>query len=515
MRRIHAAVLVHHHVGVAVVGDHQRVVAVFRRRAQQLPQTLVHRLRGADRSAPHPGVPHHVGVGVVEADEVRLVLADVPDDGGGYAVDAHLRFLVVGLHVTRTVDQDAPLPGEGILPAATEEESNVSVFLRLRDTDLRAPRGTHHLPHGFAQVGGVEEHPHVAELLVVLRHAHVVQALDRLHMLLRECLLGERARDLSRPVGTEVETDHHVPFPDGGQRFAVCIHVDDGFEEFVGGFRIVVPLDGFQQVPALLSAALHQCVVRLGDPLPARIAVHGVETAGHRGDFRRLVGDVLQYRLEVTLAGRRRYVPSVREGVDIDLIVTRRGSDIGQVQQVIDVAVDPAVAHQPNEVDGLSVFAGVAQFFLQGRQGPQLPLPDGLVDPREALVHHAAGPDVEVAYLGITHLPLRKAHFFSVGDQGCVRIIQPDPVEVRGVRLGQGIRLRALPESPSVQDDEERFRSVHGFPGFAAKVTAFRPVGQAVRKRPFCGGAQVPRFAHPPPPLVSDPSGPTTTPAPP
>ena len=52
-------------------------------------------------------VAYHVGIGIVEADEVRLVVFDIADDGIGHFISAHFRLEVVGRYLWRVDEQAA------------------------------------------------------------------------------------------------------------------------------------------------------------------------------------------------------------------------------------------------------------------------------------------------------------------------------------------------------------------------------------------------------------------------
>ena len=59
-----------HHLAVAVVGRDEDAGPRLRRTRQHPVEAPVHRLHRLDDGRQHPGVPHHVRVGVVAQDEV-------------------------------------------------------------------------------------------------------------------------------------------------------------------------------------------------------------------------------------------------------------------------------------------------------------------------------------------------------------------------------------------------------------------------------------------------------------
>ena len=86
---------------------------------------------------------------------------------------------------------------------------------------------------------------------------------------------------------------------------------------------------------------------------------------------------------------------------------------------------------------------------------------DGLVDPREVLRHDRAGAEVEVADLGVAHLPGGQPDRLAARGERGVRVLGPQPVE--DGRVGERDRVaRAVGrEPPAVEHDEADGRDAH------------------------------------------------------
>ena len=74
----------------------------------------------------------------------------------------------------------------------------------------------------------------------------------------------------------------------------------------------------------------------------------------------------------------------------------------------------------------------------------------GTVDLDEVLIDHAAGTDVEVPHLGVSHLAFGKAHIFAIGTKSGVRSATGELLDINGVPGTDGIRLGAVANSPAV-----------------------------------------------------------------
>ena len=111
---------------------------------------------------------------------------------------------------------------------------------------------------------------------------------------------------------------------------------------------------------------------------------------------------------------------------------------------------------------------------LQHRVARQRAVGDGLVDARQVLADDRAGAEVEVADLGVAHLPLGQPDRAAAGRQLRVRVARPEVVEDRRVGQLDGVAgpggaspqpsrmTRATPGRPSrlaaAHDRRERLR---------------------------------------------------------
>ena len=83
-----------------------------------------------------------------------------------------------------------------------------------------------------------------------------------------------------------------------------------------------------------------------------------------------------------------------------------------------------------------------------------LPSCDGLADARQFLHHHAAGADVQVADLGVAHLAVRQPDIAAGGVQEGVRTGLPQPVEIRLPRQTNGVVGDFLAPAEAVEDHQ-------------------------------------------------------------
>ena len=95
-----------------------------------------------------------------------------------------------------------------------------------------------------------------------------------------------------------------------------------------------------------------------------------------------------------------------------------------------------------------------------------------LVDEREVLLDDGACPEIEMADLGVAHLPVGQPDGAAARGQRRVRIALPERVEDRRVRQRDGVAGTVRRESPAIEDDEaDRGRGRHETAAYEAAAT--------------------------------------------
>ncbi len=160
-----------HHLAIAVVGGDDQRAAGALDGVGDAPEPGVDRLHRLDRRRQAAGVADHVGIGVVQDDQVVLAGVDRGDDLVGQFRRRHFRLQVVGRDLRRR-HHDAVLAGKRLLAAAVEEIRDVRIFLGLGGAQLRAAGVGDDLAEDFRERLRREDRLHeLVELVRVLRHA--------------------------------------------------------------------------------------------------------------------------------------------------------------------------------------------------------------------------------------------------------------------------------------------------------------------------------------------------------
>src|SRR3974390_1557399 len=89
-----------------------------------------------------------------------------------------------------------------------------------------------------------------------------------------------------------------------------------------------------------------------------------------------------------------------------------------------------------------------------GERVIDLAIADCVGYPQQALLDDTAGPDCEVADLGIAHLALRQADILAGRLQQAVRAGGPETIEGGSARLPNGVISALLSPAPAVEDHQ-------------------------------------------------------------
>ena len=155
------------------------------------------------------------------------------------------------------------------------------VLLRFGDAKLRLAALRKVFAHRHRQLLRRERNSDVRHRLVVGRHRDVAKREEAVSALeARKTGIDERARDLARAIGTEIEEN------DGIVSFNCAVLVYHGRDdEFVRHAVCVGILHGLDRAIGDDPLAVDERRVRLIDAIPREIPVHRVVSARKRGYF--------------------------------------------------------------------------------------------------------------------------------------------------------------------------------------------------------------------------------------
>ena len=123
-------------------------------------------------------------------------------------------------------------------------------------------------------------------------------------------------------------------------------------------------------------------------------------------------------------------------------------------KNVRQMAVDPSVRKQTQHMQGFPVLLRIVNRFQIDRIPEKLSFRNFLADLRKNLEHDPAGPDIRMADFGVAHLALRKADIHSGRLQLRMRILFKQCIQIRLLRLGNGIARRRRSNAITVQDNQ-------------------------------------------------------------
>ena len=315
--------------------------AARRGRGSNAPETRIDRLDGGHGRADHAGMADHVGVGVVDDDEVEHVTLQTLHEFVGHGVGAHLWLVIVGGHVARAGHKDTFLAIDGLLDAAVEEERHMGVLLGLGDVQLPPPVFGEHVGQYVRGILRREGDGH-GELPLVLGHRDEVDGRRaRASVEPGEPRFDEGARELPATVGAEVEEQTDVPVLDT----RVVLGRDDrGHHELIVLAAPIRRLHGGLRIGGHEPVAVYQGIVGHLDAVPARVAIHGiVATADHAETAAaEPVHDLLDLG-QIAFGATRQRVAAVEEGVHDHVPDMFAHGEVEARLQVPQIAVHTAV----------------------------------------------------------------------------------------------------------------------------------------------------------------------------
>ena len=289
---------------------------------------------------------------------------------------------------------------------------------------------------------------------------------------------------LSSPVGAEVHVDDRVAVTQG----AIDTGDDRGRYELVRLASDVRRLDRRARRGRPLPDPVHDGVVATLDTIPPLVAIHRPIASPHarHPGVRMHLGQPLLERGDEPACRRRRRVSSVEQSVDADSrhVLARR--ELDQREQVSVVRMHTA---RTDQADGVQP-PGRASPRRGGEQGgprEERTVGDRGIDPWQVLEHGLAGADVQVAHLGVAHLPGRQSDGVLGCPQDRVRPACQQPTPNGHPSRGDRVGRHVAPDAEPVDDDEHD--------GSRPRVAPPPPTPMTVTRR-----ARVPARSAPPSP---------------
>ena len=452
---------VHHTFGVAVVGGDDPATVLFFEALPDSAEALVDLLDRFDGRFETAGVAHHVGVGEVHDDDVEVAFAHGVDDDIGDTVGAHFGLQIVGRDLGGR-HHFALFAGEGLFDATVKEVRHVGVLFGLGDTEILPVELLANVAHDVDErLAG--ENGRQVEALVVLGHGGELQVLrgegpGRNF----EGLADESFGQFAATVGPVVEEEAGVVVADKANWFIAAIHDGDGLDEFVGLAEFVGSADDFHGISGLQAFAENHGVEGGFNPLPALVAIHGIEAAGDGGDLAET--DLVELLLEgfdVSQTAVRRGVAAIHKGVDehvFKLFALRHAHD---GIEMFGEGVHAAIADEAHDVE-TAALSGMVHEDLEDGVIVDFARRDHAVDTGHIHLDDAAGTDVEVADFGVAHLAIGQTDVLACGVDEGVREVTQERVVGWFFGLGDGVACDGWGKTPTVEDrEDQRFVTGH------------------------------------------------------
>ena len=302
----------------------------------------------------------------------------------------------------------------------------MGIFFGLGNVQLLLAKRTEVFAECVVHVVLAEKHVNASERRVVRRHAIVLQILDAHQAVFRHVLLSERNSDFLSTVGAIVEENHHIAFLDG----AIYGAIIDWLDKFVGNTCIVTCLNGIGHRCGLFALAANQQVVSELDAVPVLVAVHCIVATHNRHHLAGAFGAVLFNFSHIALAALRVGVATIHKAVDKHVFEFVALGNVAKCKDVVKRRVHTTSRSQAHEVNVLAVFLGIRECALHLRIVVYSSFLYRFVNLHKVLIKNAAGTNILVSHLRVTHLSVRQTNIFATGLQLRVWIISNQTIPI-------------------------------------------------------------------------------------
>ena len=430
-----------------MVGDDQELALDGLQGFDNLADAGIDRFNGLDSGFKDARMADHIGIGEIEHDHVIFIGLNLFDDFFRHDRRVHFRLQIVSRNFRRR-HEDTVFTGIGFFFTAIKEIRDVSVFFRFGNAQL----GLAGLGQDFAQCVGdpffiIDDV--YRKVVFVTGHGRKVRVQ---FLRTREAVeIGddESGRQLTGPVGAEVEEDDAVPILDG-------MFMDDcRDDEFVGNVSCIGMFQAGLGIRFLRSFAEGDGIIGFFDAFPALVAVHGIVAAADGGDFTDAEFCALVFQfLEVFAGTAGQYVAAVEEGVDVDFLQAIALRHFQKTIEMLFTAVDAARRYQAQQVESRVFFLDVFHGTDESRLLEESSVFDILGDLGQRLVHNTSRTDIKMAHFRVANLAVRQTDVFARCAEIRMRIFFPKFRQDLEVCLGYGVIFFDMAAAKTIHDDQ-------------------------------------------------------------
>ena len=447
MSSVWCTVLVDSVVCITVVSDDDSLIIVSLGSLDNVLYTVVNSVNSLSDSVVDTCVTYHITISEVYNDEVVLLSVDSTNQLILYLVSAHLWLQVVCSYLWRR-NQDTVLALVWSLTTTIEEECYVSILLCLCSVELLLALCAQVLAESIHYVLLREEDVNALEACIVWSHAVVLQVLDGVHAFLWHILLSQYLCQLLGTVVTVVDEDNNITLLNS----TVNLRVIDWLDELVCYVLIIAFLHCLHHIVSLLTLTLNEQVVCFLHTVPALVTVHSIETTYDACDVCTVLVAASLHLLDEALTALRVCITAIHEAVNVCLLQTIFLTNLNQLEEVIQRRMNTTGRSQAHQVEFLTSLLSIAVSVDDLLILQDVTALASLVDLNEVLIYHTTSTDVEVTYLRVTHLTVRKTYVLATSLESrmcrnCCQII-----EIRSWSLEDNITLIMLTDSPSVEN---------------------------------------------------------------
>ena len=394
---------------------------------------------------------NHIRICKVDDDNIIFLGTNSIRQLVAYFVSTHLRFQVISSNL-RGFYKDSILTFIWLLNAAIEEEGYMCIFLGLSNTCLSHVMCCQILTEGVGDLFFFECNGFVRDSLIVFREAYVGQIQTFFSLESGELICAECSCQLSCTVRAEVEENHRVFILNCCNRFSVFLQ-NGRQNELICFFSIIRSLNSLCCIGSFYAFPFCQRFVSQLDTIPAVITVHCIVTAGDHADFADT--DLIHFCLQllyIRFSGCRRSVTAIQEAVYINFLETLTFCQFQKSEYMGDMAVNTAVREKSEQVQcGIicfCIFNSLYQLFIL----EEIAVLDCFRDSGQLLIYNAACAHVQMAYLRVTHLSVRKTYSKSAGLSFYVRALAHQLVHNRSFCFADSVMLAFVIQSISVKN---------------------------------------------------------------
>ena len=293
---------------------------------------------------------------------------------------------------------------------AVEEECYMGILFCFSDSELCKTLWSYVLTEHICKLLWLECNLYVGHCCIILCHTNIIEREETISSFKSaETFVNECTGDLSCSVRAEIIEYYRIAALNCCTLNANCRN-----NKFICYTLVIGICDSLYSISSFFALAVNKCRISLFNSVPVIISVHSIITAWNSCNFSETYLLKLIAAFDyIILCTWRRYITSVKEGMDINIFYTHFLCHFNKTVKMRHMAVNSAGWKKSHKMKYFTVLGSIFHSIYKCFVFHYRAVFNSLGDTGKLLIYNTSCTDICMTYLTVTHLTVRKSYIHT------------------------------------------------------------------------------------------------------